>query len=86
MEGVSPQDLRLAQLFHRISEKAPKELILALSPTLEGDATASYIVKHLALQKLPITRLAAGLAIGSDLEFADQITLGKAFEARTRLS
>ena len=90
MEGVSPSDLRLPQLFTRLSQQPPKELILALSPTVEGDATASYIAKQLSPQtssgRLSISRLASGLPIGSDLEFADQITLGKAFEARTRLS
>jgi len=82
LEGITPADLRLSQLFGRISESPPRELILALSPTVEGDATAAYIVKQLS-GKTSLSRLASGLPIGSDLEFADQITLGKAFEART---
>lgn len=81
-----PEDLGLERLELKIKTSSSyKELILALNPTVEGDATASYISK--ALEKLPIsvTRLASGLAVGSELEFADQITLGKAFEGRTRL-
>jgi recombination protein RecR len=85
LEGVAPSDLRIAQLQKRIQENPLKELILALSPTIEGDATSSFLVKQLSATQLTISRLASGLAIGSDLEFADQITLGKAFEARTRV-
>lgn len=83
MEGIGPSDLRMQQLFDRIRKEPTDEIILALSPTLEGDATASYIVKQLTALNCPISRLASGIAIGSDLEYADQITLGKAFEART---
>ncbi len=83
MDGIGPSDLRLQQLFDRIRNDSVDEIILALSPTLEGDATASYIVKQLTALNCPISRLASGIAIGSDLEYADQITLGKAFEART---
>ncbi|MDB5037004.1 MAG: recombination protein RecR [Bacteriovoracaceae bacterium] len=85
LEGIAPGDLRIAQLQKRIQEEAPKEVILALSPTLEGDATSAFLVKQLSAYSFPISRLASGLAIGSNLEFADQITLGKAFEARTRV-
>lgn len=89
MEGIAPQDLRLEQLFMRIQTNPPSELILAMSPTVEGDATSSYILRHLQQAKLLestlVTRLASGLAVGTDLEFADQISLGKAFEARMRL-
>ena len=85
MEGVAPSDLRIPQLLKRTSDQAPTEVILALSPTVEGDATSSFVAKQLksALLELKISRLASGLPIGSDLEYADQITLGKAFEART---
>lgn len=85
MEGVAPSDLRIPQLLDRVAKDRPNEIILALSPTVEGDATSAYLVRQLAAQGIPMTRLASGLPIGSDLEFADQITLGKAFEARTRL-
>jgi recombination protein RecR len=85
MEGIAPSDLRIPQLLERASSEAPTEIILALSPTVEGDATSSFVAKQLksALLELKISRLASGLPIGSDLEYADQITLGKAFEART---
>jgi recombination protein RecR len=85
MEGIAPSDLRIPQLLKRVAENPPTEIILALSPTVEGDATSSYLVRQLAANDIPMSRLASGLPIGSDLEFADQITLGKAFEARTRL-
>lgn len=85
MEGISPSDLRIDQLLQRLRETRPKEIILALSPTIEGDATATYLSKQLLPLGITLSRLASGLAIGSDLEFADQITLGKAFEGRLRL-
>ena len=88
MEGISPSDLRIPQLLKRIAEQGPKEVILALSPTVEGDGTSSYLIKQINSQtsttrEVKVTRLASGLPIGSNLEYADQITLGKAFEART---
>jgi len=85
MEGVGPQDLRIPQLLQRLQKNPPDEVILALSPTVEGDTTSHYLVNQLKNYPLEVSRLASGLAVGSDLEFADQITLGKAFEARTRL-
>ena len=87
MEGVAPSDLRIPQLLSQLSSKGFTEVILALSPTVEGDATSSYLAKQLkaAAPELRISRLASGLPIGSDLEYADQITLGKAFEARTQV-
>jgi recombination protein RecR len=85
MEGIAPSDLRITQLQKRIAEDPPKEVILALSPTVEGDATMTYLVKQLSPHNFPISRLASGLAVGSDLEFADQISLGKAFEGRCRV-
>ncbi len=75
----------VGQTSHQMPHQAPQEIILALSPTVEGDATAQYIVKQINRPEIEITKLASGIAVGSDLEFADQITLGKAFEARTRL-
>lgn len=85
MEGVAPSDLRIPQLLRRASEEQPEEIIFALSPTVEGDATCSYLAKQLGPTGISLSRLASGLPMGSDLEFADQITLGKAFEARTRV-
>ena len=85
LEGVGPQDLKITELVNRTSKSEFEEVILALSPTAEGDATSLYVAKLLSHQSTPVSRLAAGLAVGSDLEFADQITLGKAFEARMRV-
>ncbi len=85
LEGIAPGDLRITQLMKRVQEEKPKEIILALSPTIEGDATSSYLVKQLTPHGILLSRLASGIAIGSDLEFADQITLGKAFEGRLRV-
>jgi len=85
LEGIGPQDLKLNELVARASKNGFDEVILALSPTAEGDATSHYVAKMLATQSAVVSRLASGLAIGSDLEFADQITLGKAFEARMRV-
>lgn len=83
LEGIGPQDLKISALLERLQRSPlPDELILALSPTIEGDATAQYIVKQLQNYPLTVTRLASGLAVGTSLEFADQISLGKAFEAR----
>jgi recombination protein RecR len=86
LEGIMPEDLGLERLEMKIkNSNTYKELILALNPTVEGDATASYISKVLEKMPISISRLASGLAVGSELEYADQITLGKAFEGRTRL-
>lgn len=85
MEGLGPSDLKIPQLLERVRKFEFEEIILALSPTVEGDATSQYLFKQLQTEFNQITRLASGIAIGTDLEFADQITLGKAFEGRMRL-
>lgn len=86
LEGVMPEDLCLERLEEKIrGSHRYREVILALNPTVEGDATASFITKILEKYPVSISRLASGLAVGSELEYADQITLGKAFEGRTRL-
>lgn len=83
MEGVTPQDLGLRSLVERLHLAGADELILALNPTVEGDVTSSYLVKALTPLGIQISRLASGLPMGSELEYADQITLGRAFEGRT---
>lgn len=85
MEGIGPEDLGISYLMDKLISDRPEELILALNPTIEGDVTSSYLVKALGAQNIQISRLASGLPIGGELEYADQITLGKAFEGRTRL-
>lgn len=84
IDGIGVEQLKITELFRRI-EKHPevKELILATNPSLEGEATALYISKHLEESPLMITRIARGLPIGSDLEYADSATLGKALLNRT---
>lgn len=83
LEGIGPQDLKIPLLLDRLrGDLSLEEVILALSPTVEGDATAQFISKQCGSLPLTVSRLASGLAVGTHLEFADQISLGKAFEAR----
>ncbi len=85
IDGVGPADLRIAQLLERLRDTAITEVILATDPNLEGEATATYLARLLADFGITITRLASGLPVGGDLEYADEVTLGRAFEGRTRL-
>jgi recombination protein RecR len=85
LEGVGPDDLRIKELLERISSHDFKEIIIATDPNIEGEATALYLNKILQNLGLKITRLARGLPVGGDLEYVDEITLGKAFEGRTEL-
>ena len=85
IDGVGPADLRIAQLLERLRDTAITEVILATDPNLEGEATATYLARLLGDFGITITRLASGLPVGGDLEYADEVTLGRAFEGRTRL-
>jgi recombination protein RecR len=85
INGVGPEDLNLAALQHRTAQPTVKEVILALSSDVEGDATAHYLAQRLARSDLAITRLAQGIPVGSGLEFADELTLGRALEGRKPL-
>jgi len=87
IEGVGPEDLNIRSLISRISTADPevKEIILALSPTMEGDTTAFYITKKLNPFNLKISAIARGIPIGGDLEFTDEITLGQSILRRTTL-
>lgn len=85
INGVGPNQLRIPQLMSRLSDSAIKEVIIATNPNIEGEATASYLARTLQAIQIPTSRLASGLPVGSDLEYADEITLGKAFEGRTNL-
>ena len=80
--GVGPDDLRIRQLMTRLSDGTVQEIILATNPNLEGEATAAYLTRLLAAMEIAVTRLASGLPVGGDLEYADEITLGRAFEGR----
>jgi recombination protein RecR len=85
LEGVGPDHLRVRELMSRLSAGAVKELILATDPNTEGEATATYIALLVKPMGLTVTRLASGLPVGGDLEYADEITLGRAFEGRRAL-
>ncbi len=85
MNGVGPEELRVAQLEQRLADGAADELIIALGTDVEGDATGHYLAKHLAERGVKITRIAHGLPAGSGLEFADELTLSQALEGRREL-
>ncbi|KKW06763.1 MAG: recombination protein RecR [Parcubacteria group bacterium GW2011_GWA2_49_16] len=85
LEGIGPEDLNIAQLLKRIDEDKVKELILATNASVEGESTALLLTQALEGKKLKITRLARGLPVGVDLEYADQITLTRALEGRQKL-
>ena len=85
IEGIGPEDLRVSELMTRLADGAVAELILATDPNLEGEATATYLARLVKPMGLRVTRLASGLPVGGDLEFADEITLGRAFEGRRLL-
>ena len=85
MNGIGPEDLRLRELLDRLKNNSVKEVIIATNPTLEGEATAMYIQRLIAPLGLRITRLARGLPVGGDLEYADEATLTRAFQGRQEL-
>jgi len=85
IDGIGPEQLHISQLIQRVDEDEVEEIILATNANVEGETTALYLQKQLADKSLKISRLAQGLAVGVDLEYADQITLGRAFANRTVL-
>jgi recombination protein RecR len=85
IEGVGPDDLRVRELMVRLQDGSVDELILATDPNLEGEATATYLARMFGPLGVRITRLASGLPVGGDLEYADEVTLGRAFEGRRRV-
>ncbi len=82
IEGIGPDQLRIKELMARLADGTVTEVILATDPNLEGEATATYLTRFLAGMGLRVTRLASGLPVGGDLEYADEVTLGRAFEGR----
>jgi recombination protein RecR len=86
IEGVGPDDLRIKELMARLADGSVTELILATDPNLEGEATATYIARFVKELGVKVTRLASGLPVGGDLEYADEVTLGRAFEGRRAYS
>jgi recombination protein RecR len=85
IEGVGPDDLKVKELMTRLADGTVTELILATDPNLEGEATATYLARLVKPMGLRVTRLASGLPVGGDLEYADEVTLGRAFEGRRLL-
>lgn len=84
--GVGPDQLRIRELMTRLSDETVQEIVLATDPNLEGEATATYLARMLRTLGITVTRLASGLPVGGDLEYADEVTLGRAFEGRTAVS
>ncbi len=85
MDGIGPEHLRIRELVERVQREAPREVILATNPSLEGENTAVYIHRLLAPMGVRITRLARGLPVGGDLEYADEITLVRALQGRQEM-
>ena len=86
MDNVGPDDLRIRELLTRLADGEVQEVILATDPNVEGEATATYLTRMLSPMGLRVTRLASGLPVGGDLEYADEVTLGRAFEGRRVVS
>lgn len=86
IDGLGPENLRIPELMRRLSDGSVNEVILATDPNLEGEATSSYLSRVLVQPGLNVTRLASGLPVGGDLEYADEVTLGRAFAGRRSLS
>ena len=82
IDGIGPNQLHVRELLTRLADGTVTEVILATDPNIEGDATAAYLSRNLAAMDLRVTRLASGLPVGGDLEYADEVTLGRAFAGR----
>ncbi|SDJ53188.1 DNA replication and repair protein RecR [Frankineae bacterium MT45] len=85
IDGVGPDDLRIRELMVRLADGSVTELILATDPNLEGEATATYLARLVVPMGVTVSRLASGLPVGGDLEYADEVTLGRAFSGRRRV-
>lgn len=85
IEGIGPGQLRIEELRHRIADESIEELIVATNPTIEGDTTAMYLARELKPLGVRVTRLASGLPVGGDMDYADELTLGRALSGRSEL-
>jgi recombination protein RecR len=85
LSGIGPENLRIKELLQRIKDGEVREIIIATNPKVEGDATALYLAKLITPLGIKITRIARGIPVGSDLDFADEVTLGRAIEGGTEL-
>lgn len=86
IDGIGPDELNIRSLLNRLANSQVGEVIIATDPNLEGDATAVYLTRLLTTLQIPVSRLASGLPVGGDLEYADEVTLGRAFEGRRVIS
>ncbi|MCZ7528271.1 MAG: recombination mediator RecR [Acidimicrobiia bacterium] len=86
IEGIGPEQLRVRELLDRVGAEGVQEVILATNPNIEGEATAMYLVRLLKPLGVRVTRIASGLPVGGDLEYADEVTLGRAFEGRREVA
>lgn len=86
IEGIGPDNLRIKELMSRLGNPEIQEIIIATDPNLEGEATATYLTRMLSPLGITISRLASGLPVGGDLEYADEVTLGRAFEGRRQVN
>jgi recombination protein RecR len=85
IDGIGPEELHIDDLLARLESEPVEELILATNPNVEGEATASYLSRQLHERGVRVTRLASGLPVGGDLDYADEVTLGRAFSGRREL-
>lgn len=86
IDGIGPDDLNITSLMTRLGSTEIAEVIVATDPNLEGEATAAYLSRLISTLEIPVSRIASGLPVGGDLEFADEITLGRALDARQNIS
>jgi recombination protein RecR len=87
IDGIGPDQLRIAPLLKRVADETVTEVIIATDPNMEGEATATYLIRlFTSFPRLAVTRLASGLPVGGDLEYADEVTLGRAFSGRTSVA
>ena len=85
IDGIGPEQLKIRELLTRLADERIKEIIIATDPNLEGEATATYLARTIKPLGIKVSRLASGLPVGGDLEYADEVTLGRAFEGRRAL-
>ncbi len=86
IEGINPEDIKINQLINRIKKENIKEVILALTPSIEGETTSAYILKLLEGSSVSVTKIAAGIPVGADMEYLDPLTIARAMEGRNKLS
>ena len=85
MDGVGPDDIRIAELMNRLADGSVKEVVLATNPDVEGEATAAYLSRLIKPMGVKVTRIAHGVPVGGELEYTDEVTLSRAFEGRREI-